>query len=141
MKVPSHYNSGSLGFNMTPMIDVVFLLIIFFLVSSHLASREVHLELPLPEAASGQASTSDAAPRITVNVLQDGTLSVAGRELSTEELQARLQQRVAEQGQQVQVRIRGDRNVPYRFVEPVMVACVRSGIWDVSYSVFRREEP
>ena len=47
MRVPSNLRSGSLGFNMTPMIDVVFLLIIFFLVSSHLAKQEVQMPLPL----------------------------------------------------------------------------------------------
>ncbi len=53
MKVPTQLNSGEVDFNMTPMIDVVFLLIIFFLVSTHLAKQEAQLELPLPVAESG----------------------------------------------------------------------------------------
>ena len=52
MRVPSNLARGSLGFSMTPMIDVVFLLIIFFLVSSHLAQQEVQLDLDLPAKAS-----------------------------------------------------------------------------------------
>ena len=54
MRTPNHTQDGGVHFNMTPMIDVVFLLIIFFLVSSHLAKQEVHLELPLPAADSGE---------------------------------------------------------------------------------------
>jgi len=59
MRVVSNLSRGSLGFNMTPMIDVVFLLIIFFLVSSHLAQQETQLELDLPEATSGTRPTED----------------------------------------------------------------------------------
>ena len=59
-------------FNMAPLIDVVFLLIIFFLVSSHLAQQEVQLELDLPTAASGQSPGEDQTRRVVVNVLPDG---------------------------------------------------------------------
>ena len=53
MQVPSSTTSrGEVGFNMTPMIDIVFLLIIFFIVSSHLARQETQLELALPAASS-----------------------------------------------------------------------------------------
>ena len=51
------------GVDLTPLIDVVFLLIIFFLVSSHLAKQEGQLELPLPEAESGSQLTDDGSPR------------------------------------------------------------------------------
>ena len=54
MRVPSRVLSHQVGFNMTPMIDVVFQLIIFFLLSSHLAKQETQLPLPLPEAISGR---------------------------------------------------------------------------------------
>ncbi|MBT6848587.1 MAG: biopolymer transporter ExbD, partial [Planctomycetaceae bacterium] len=54
MQTPRYARSKETGFNMTPMIDVVFLLIIFFLVSSHLARQETQLELDLPEASSGE---------------------------------------------------------------------------------------
>ena len=79
MRIPSHLRSGALGFNMTPMIDVVFLLIIFFLVSSHLAKQEVQMQLPLPTAESGNQRVEDDVPRLTVNVLSDGTLMLSGR--------------------------------------------------------------
>ena len=64
---------------MTPMIDVVFQLIIFFLLSSHLAKQETQLALPLPAAESGRPTQPSEQPRLTVNVLADGTLLVAGR--------------------------------------------------------------
>jgi biopolymer transport protein ExbD len=140
MRIPSRVVTAGVGFNMTPMIDVVFLLIIFFLLSSHLARQETQLALPLPAAQSGQDSPLDEQPRVTVNVLADGTLLVANRPTRPDDLTALLGQRLAEHGGDLQVRIRGDRGVPYRFVEPIMLACTRAGIWNVAYAVSRREE-
>jgi biopolymer transport protein ExbD len=140
MRAPNNLRSGSLGFNMTPMIDVVFLLIIFFLVSSHLAKQEAQMPLPLPTAESGKASGDEDAPRLTINVLLDGQLMLAGRHIQPQELQSRLADRLSNEGPGLQVRIRSDRNAPYRFVEPIMLACARAGIWDVSFSVYRPED-
>ena len=55
MKIPTSQTSRRFGANMTPLIDVVFLLIIFFLVSSQLARQEANIELELPEASTGSA--------------------------------------------------------------------------------------
>jgi biopolymer transport protein ExbD len=140
MRVPDNLARGSLAFNMTPMIDVVFLLIIFFLVSSHLARQESHLDLPLPTAESGNRDALDNQPRVTVNVLRDGTLLLAGRPVDTERLERQLRQRMEDVGTNLQVRIRSDRAAPYRFVEPIMLACVEAGIWDVSFAVYRSED-
>jgi biopolymer transport protein ExbD len=131
--------SSAVGFNMTPMIDVVFQLIIFFLLSSHLAKQETQLPLPLPSAASGRAEAVDERPRLTVNVLTDGTLLVANRPISSEHLVPLLRERRAVHGDDLEVRIRGDRGVVYSRVEPVLLACVRAGIWNVAYAVRARE--
>ena len=82
MRVPANISRGSLGFNMTPMIDVVFLLIIFFLVSSHLAQQEVQLELDLPGAGTGQRAEQDDAPRRAAHLTGKGarTAEIAQRQ-------------------------------------------------------------
>ena len=79
---------------MTPMIDVVFLLIIFFLVSSHLAKQEAQMELDLPNANSGASAADDPAARVVINVTADGGLLVGGHRVSQEQLVQRLSQRV-----------------------------------------------
>ncbi len=140
MRVPSSTATrGEVSFNMTPMIDVVFQLIIFFLLSSHLSQQENNLPLPLPEATSGQADEPDPnQPRVTINVLADGTLLLAGTPVSLADLPVRLQDRVKHLGAGLEVRVRADRSVPYRHVEPVMLACVQAGIWKVGYAVYER---
>jgi len=140
MRVPNNLRSGQFGFNMTPMIDVVFLLIIFFLVSSHLAKQEAQMELPLPVAESGSKQVEEEGRRVTVNVLGDGKLLLAGKAVRPAELAARLGDRISDAGSDLEVRIRSDRSVPYRYVEPIMLACARSGIWNVTFAVYRPED-
>jgi biopolymer transport protein ExbD len=140
MRIPTRATIGDLGFNMTPMIDVVFQLIIFFLLSSHLARQETQFPLPLPMAESGVPLPAVERPSVVVNVLADGSLLAVGRRVTPEELGALLARRQADHGGDLAVRIRGDRSVPYTRIEPVMRACTQAGIWNVSYGVTPRQE-
>jgi biopolymer transport protein ExbD len=140
MRVPSFQREEGFGFNMTPMIDVVFLLIIFFLVSSHLASQEVQLELDLPSAASGQRPNAEAAARVTVNVLEDGEIQLGADTVGADELSRRLQYELARSGADLEVRIRADRTAVYRHVEPILLACARAGAWNVTFAVTRKTQ-
>lgn len=139
MRLPHDRRRGPIEFNMTPMIDVVFLLIIFFLVSSHLAKQETQLEMPLPAAAQGTEPTSSDAPRVTLNLLADGQIHLAGRAVSASQLADRFQALRQESGKDVEIRIRGHRDVPYEHVEPILLACAKSGIWNVTFAVYQAE--
>jgi biopolymer transport protein ExbD len=124
---------------MTPMIDVVFLLIIFFLLSSHLAQQETQLEMDLPRAASGERLQQDDVRRVVVNVLPGerpgGQIMVGGRLLDQSELADVISYESRRSGAQLEVRIRCDRQVPYGVVEPIMLACARAGVWRVTFAV------
>lgn len=126
--------------NMTPMIDVVFLLIIFFLVSSHLARRETRLELALPSAATGQAD-NDPAPRLTINVEADGALTLGTAPVDAAELASRLAAEREQQGDALRVRLRSDQAAPYSAVEPALVACSEAGVDDLALAVYGQEGP
>ena len=125
---------------MTPMIDVVFLLIIFFLVSSHLARQESQMELELPMAASGEDDIDQQTPRITINVKPDGSLWLAGRPISQKQLIDRFTAVQEKEGDKIEVRIRGSRDAPYSTVEPIMLACTRAKVWKVTYAVYREDQ-
>ena len=140
MRVPTCLRRRAVGLNMTPMVDVVFLLIIFFLVSSHLARQESQMPLPLPAADSVSEAAEDSAPRVIINVRSDGGVLLAGRTVNAQELRRRLEFEANRSGKDLEVRIRGDRSVPYRFVEPILLAAARAGIWNVTFAVFRRED-
>jgi len=135
MRVPSNLRRGRFGFNMTPMIDVVFLLIIFFLVSSHLARQESQMPLPLPTAQTGNRAGDDESPRVVVNVDGSGKITVFGRTVDATQLTEVLAMSAEKSGKSLQVRIRCDRRVPYASVEPVLLASARTGIWNVTFAV------
>jgi biopolymer transport protein ExbD len=126
---------------MTPMIDVVFLLIIFFLVSSHLARQESQMELELPTASTGQDDIDLETPRLTINVKSDGSLWLAGRPIAQHQLQQKFIEARDREGGNVEVRIRGSRQAPYSTVEPIMLACTGAQIWNVTYAVYREALP
>ena len=122
--------------NMTPMIDVVFLLIIFFLVSSHLAQRETRLELALPTAETGLDDYESTTPRLTINILSDGQTLLGMQEIDTDQLKTALLEKRNSMGEQLQIRLRGDRSTNYGQVEPLLVICAEAGISDVRLAVF-----
>lgn len=140
MQIPRYRPHRKSGFNMTPMIDVVFLLIIFFLVSSHLAKQETQIEMALPTASSADDDDSMELPRLTINVQSDGSYSLAGRPITMERLPEQFVAIRKKEGDQIEVRIRGSRQAPYSAVEPIMVACTRAGIWNVTYAVYREQQ-
>ncbi|MEX1042348.1 MAG: biopolymer transporter ExbD [Pirellulaceae bacterium] len=140
MKIPTQLKPGQSGFNMTPMIDVVFLLIIFFLVSSHLAKQEAQMPLPLPTAESGTEIVDELRETVVVNVDREGRLLLAGREVAADSLARRLGEIAAGSSERMEVRIRCDRQTPYAAVRPIMLACTKAGIWNVVFAVIRAED-
>lgn len=122
---------------MTPMIDVVFLLIIFFLVSSHLARQENHLPLDLPVASTFDPTDPEKSP-LTISIDGAANVLVAGNVVPPAALGdvfADLKQR---SGTTAAIRIRCEGNVQYRFVEPVLRAAALAGVTDAAIAV--REE-
>ena len=140
MRQPVIPRPRRLGFNMTPMIDVVFLLIIFFLVSSHLAKQESQIQLALPVAKSGEEDPAVSSKRVTINVSETGGLTIGNRPIIAAELGERLASARAELGDAMEVRIRSSRLTPYGDVQPIMLACTKQGIWNVTYAVYRQEK-
>lgn len=130
MRLPTYRERGAVGFNMTPLIDVVFLLIIFFLVSTHLARQEVELGLTLPSATTGREN--DAVRRIVVNMLPTGEMRMAGQPLQLHQLEFLL---AGEPDKSTEVHIRSDATTHYQFVEPIMIACAKNGIWNITFGV------
>lgn len=140
MRPPTSSARAGLGINMTPMIDVVFQLIIFFLVASHLARQETQVAVDLPTAASGhQEDEQPELRRVVVNVLPgigtDGRVQVGGRLLTHTELDAMIQYESRSGDRGLEVRIRSDRRMPYRAVEPILLSCARAGVWNVTFAV------
>jgi biopolymer transport protein ExbD len=118
------------GINLTPMIDIVFLLLIFFMVGTRFTELEREFKIQLPSVSEAQPLTS-LPDEITINVSSDGELRVDGIEMTLQELENRLQTAKKHYSDQ-SVIVRGDANGTYQNVMDVLAACNRSGIQAVS---------
>ena len=113
--------------NLTPMIDVVFLLIIFFMVGAQFTEEsEKDLDVDLPTASRFESLTNRPDP-VTVNVKQDGEITVGGRPYTLDELTEFLVQARANFPGQA-VLIRGAGEGPYQHVMDILAACRRANI-------------
>jgi biopolymer transport protein ExbD len=133
------------GFNLTPMIDVTFQLLIFFVCAntwSHVESAE---ELPLPAPiASARVSGEADQPRVTINLRASGEALVMGKVLMSQDegcdrLTRLLQTEHRRHAANLEVLIRADRQVPYARTQEVFRACSAAGVRQVRFAVLREK--
>ena len=119
--------------NLTPMIDVILTLVIFFMVATKFTDEEKAMGVKVPSVSSQESVTSAAQPKI-VNVFADGRILLGTQPVSLDDL---TQQLVAARGQyhKVSVVVRGDRNTTHGRMTEVYDACRRAGISEVAISV------
>jgi len=118
-------------FSMAPLIDVVFQMLVFFLVASSWGvMKEQQLELELPSAQSSSAP-QEAPDELVIDVRRDGSLFLRGRELERTALQGELAG-LARANPRLPVTIRGDRLVHHEDVVAVMDACGLAGLTNLA---------
>jgi len=123
--------------NLTPMIDVVFLLLIFFLAATTFAREEVELDLRLPQAKSGKAGSGDQ--QLVVNVFADGKLTVDGREVTLAALQQKLQAAVQRNAEQA-VLVRGDEQSRFGTGLAVLDVCRLAKVKKVDFAALPQKQ-
>lgn len=117
------------GLEMTPMIDIVFLLMIFFLVASKLDEDDRSIEVLLPQASAARPLTS--RPReFVINIDRDGNYYAGARPVRLDDLRQLLKQSAADNPKRQTVILRADENALHKFVVAAMDACVQAGIDD-----------
>ena len=134
MKTPRNRRT-TIGFNMTPMIDVVFLLIIFFLVASHFSRQENFVDVDLPQASTGENAQDDETQRLTLSIPKTGSIFVGSRELPDADVEALLRAEKARVPEGFQLRIRAGRKVPFQTIQPVLLMAARCGVYDIQFAV------
>jgi biopolymer transport protein ExbD len=111
--------------NLTPMIDIVFLLIIFFMVGTKFTEMERQIELELPGVQHIKTLT-DAPKEREVNVYRDNTIMMDRKAYTLDELLTELK-RAHEEYNELSILIRGDGDGRYQNVTDVLAACRDAG--------------
>lgn len=139
MRLPARSRQLGVSVNITPLIDVIFLLIIFFLAASHFVRNESRDEVALPEASTGEDEEKSSATRLVLTVTGEGQYKVGGGFITLEEVHPLLTDGIAKDGDQFEVRIRGDKSVPFKVIEPLMVECARAGVSQIKFGTMPGE--
>lgn len=115
--------------NLMPLIDMVFLLLIFFLVATTFAQEEREINLQLPSTSLVQPIS--APPRqVIINILADGRTKVSGRVCTREQLEAMLRSVVRDEPDR-EVLIRADERSIVKYFAGVASLCRKVGIGEL----------
>jgi biopolymer transport protein ExbD len=121
--------AGSL-IDITPLVDIMFTLIIFFLATTTFEREERDLKVNLPETPAD--TTLSSAPKVmVVNVREDGSYFVGNRTLKLAELQQAIAVAAKEKPDQ-KVLVRGDQRALHGHVAAAVLACKRAGVHEAN---------
>src|SRR5438270_1320037 len=140
------------GINVTPLIDVVMVLIVFFMLVAKIGvTRGTEDDIPLPAALLGVNEMKDLSPTLTLNLRKSGNereplitalVKDQMRELhvqkkyasgTDEELERVLTAHQQQWTDKAVVIIHAERDLPYRQLEPVLIACAQAKIGNIAY--------
>ncbi|MHC4176962.1 MAG: ExbD/TolR family protein [Planctomycetota bacterium] len=116
--------------SLTPLIDIVFLLLIFFLVATRFAEEERELDVLLPDASEARPLTSQPG-ELFINIDRQGQYYVTGKLLTLEELHPVLNAAYVNNPGRVSAIIRADERCAYGHVIVAKNACLKAKIRDI----------
>ena len=125
--------------DMTPMIDVVFQLIIFFIVCMSI-TKQVNEDITLVDSKHGEMIKELRDP-FEIEVDKNGYITIKNIRHSPEKLSNMLGNRVKRLGASFPVLIRGDLRAKHEDVKRVMDICTMNGIWKISFLVVEKRAP
>lgn len=135
MKLADDVDDAEFALNLTSMTDIVFLMLIFFMLATTYGDPERVLTVDLPAATS----SSEAPPReLVIQVLEDGRIVLDGATVDREALRARLAE-AARGAPDTPVTIRGHRLARHEAIVGVMDACGLAGLHNLAVGTSRDE--
>ena len=124
---------------MAPMIDIVFLLLIFFIVTWDSQAREKDIDVSVPAADEGK-ERERVIGEIIVNIRADGTIVLDRQEITEAQLFSKLATIVANYNADQAVILRGDEKTAYNDVIGVLDTCQKAGIWNIAFATRSKED-
>lgn len=119
------------GFELTPMIDVVFLLIAFFMtITSQITDENIKIEVPIAEVAQ---VPEERGVRQTISIDSTGNIFFGSRQVAPDELVEAIRFSV-ENSPETRVYLRADARTPHRYVQDVMAATAEAGLYDLIFA-------
>ena len=137
MKFQSQFGSERTGIQLAPMIDVVFLLLIFFIVLWNYARFETEIDISVPAASAGE-NPERTIGEIVVNVKKEGSIIIEGIERTELETLEMFKNIVAAYPDQALI-LRGDKEASFDHIVKVLNLCKEANIWNISFATSQPE--
>lgn len=124
------------SFQITPMIDMTFLLLIFFMVTSKLSKEQVKIDISLPTASAARIP-DDLSNRDVINVDGEGNFYIANALATKEQLKLHLMARF-KVAPPLKIYYRADKDTPYEVTEEFMKLAAEAGALQVLFGTYRK---
>ncbi len=135
------------SFQLAPMIDIVFLLLIFFLVTYQITEQEKDLKIAVPTTTEG-SQKARVANKIVINLSAEGVITISGKVFTKDELRETLERivkaaEVANKGgaDQQPVRIRLDQDGRNQQTLELVDEIQKAGIWNIDFATRSPKKP
>jgi biopolymer transport protein ExbD len=138
MKFRKTTHLEGMGIQIAPLIDVMILLLAFFVISWKFSRFETEIDISLPAAEEGQALNREYN-EIVVNVHKDGRVVVDSQDYPEAKLLGRLE-KIAKINPNVAVIVRGDGATPYEQIVAVLNTCKKAKVWNVSFMTVKPQK-
>lgn len=133
MKMQVKESDDDLQIDMSPMIDMVFMLLLFFIVASQIVDEKPRVAIPPAKAAKVPEELKDET-RLMISVSKDDEYYIFNKQLeSFDEVTLAINEAVLKDPK-VRVLIRADGDVPYKTIEKINIECALAGACDIIYA-------
>ena len=137
MKFRRRADPQVIGFQIAPIVDVLLVLLCFFIVTWSFAKKELDLKVRVPSAQNAQESAS-VVNQTVLNVRTDGTVIWNNKPVPRSELLKRLKE-LSGLFPDYSIIVRGDEHAEYRFISAVLDTCREANIWNVAFATRKVE--
>ena len=137
MKFRSRPAPSIFGFQIAPMVDILLVLLCFFIVTWSFALKENELDVKVPSAENAKEQVS-MMNQTVVNVKADGTVILNRKPISLPELSVKLKE-LSALFPDYAIIVRGDRTVAFQHIADVLDTCREANIWNVAFATAKVE--
>ena len=137
MKFRKRADPHVLGFQIAPMVDILLVLLCFFIVTWSFARKENELDVKVPSAQNAKDS-NPVMNQTVLNVKADGTVVWNRKTISSPDLAVKLKE-LSALFPDYAIIVRGDERVPFRFIANVLDICREANIWNVAFATAKVE--
>ena len=138
MKFRTKEDPRVIGFMIAPMVDILLVILCFFIVTWNFALAENELDVRVPSAAKAN-ETQPYVGQVVINIKADGTVIVNHQPKSSAELLDQLKQ-LSQLYPDQAVIVRGDESVDYKHIVEVLDICRQADIWNVAFATGKPEQ-